>query len=76
MDSKGRKEWTEYGSDYETVFVREPSGKVRKVAEWRFSSESNVQYTAYNPDGSINHSQKYSQSIENWNKYHKGESAK
>lgn len=63
---------TVYTSDTETVFETDRLGKMRKVAEWRLVSDTRMEYTAYNADGSVNlhyvHEGSEIQGI--WEKYH------
>lgn len=65
-------EWTEYASDMETVFATDGAGKVHKVCEWRLISDTEMHYTAYNDDGSVNlHDVFRGEDIaEIWEKYH------
>lgn len=63
-------EWTEHSSDSEICFYKTIDGKIHKSCEWRFVSESEVIYIAYNRNGSINHQYVYSQTWEEWKRVH------
>lgn len=65
-------EWTEYASDFEIVFATNATGKVHKVCEWRLISDTEMHYTAYNEDGSINmhHIHTGEGILEIWRRYH------
>lgn len=64
-------EWTEYCSDQQIVFCVDADLNARKVAEWRLISDTEMHYTAYNRDGSINthHVFKGDDILDNWNRY-------
>lgn len=66
-------EWTQYASDYEIVFYTDAQSKVHKGAEWRLVSNTEMHYTAFNRDGSINTHHVYTGEdvLDIWEKYHR-----
>ena len=66
------KEWTEYSSDTETVFVQIEGGKIHKIAEWRLISDTKMEYISYNLDGSIARHSIHTGSdiLDCWREYH------
>ena len=63
-------EWTEHSPDSEVCLYKTTDGQIHKICEWRFWSENDVVYIAYNQDGSVNHKNVYSQTWEEWNRIH------
>ena len=64
-------EWTERSSDSEICLYKTADGSIHTSCEWRFFSETEVVYIAYNRDGSINRQDVYAQSWEKWQKVHR-----
>lgn len=64
---------TIYTSNTETYFEKNPkTGKIWKSAEWELVSDTEMIYTCYNGNGTVNRKTKHKEKnmLEIWNRYH------
>ena len=64
-------EWTEYFSDQVIAFYTDADSNIHKAAMWQLISDTEMHYTAYNHDGSVNRHDvhKGDDILENWKRY-------